>query len=138
MGYDLSALIKRDNVRCLGEVFDPHNTEISKLFKMSDLFVIPGDVGLGLNQAFYWGLPVVTENCLQPPEIHYMVEGRNGFIVPDGDIDVLEEKVRLLLDDDQLRAEFSAHARQHILTEASPERMFEGFRDSTQFVSPAD
>lgn len=134
MGYDLPAMIKRNNVLCLGEVFDPDNTEISKLFKMADLFVIPGDVGLGLNQAFYWGLPVVTEAGLQPPEIHYMVEGRNGFMVAENDIDALEKRVRQLLDDDRLRAEFSAHAKDHIHREASTERMFEGFLAVTRHV----
>lgn len=129
MDYDLPRLIKRDNIRYLGEVFDPKNIQISKLFKASDLFCIPGDVGLGLNEAFFWGLPVVTEEGLQPPEIHYLTEGRNGFAVPENDLAALKEKILLLLRDDNLRARFSAAAREDILREASIERMFQGFRD---------
>jgi len=127
MGYDLESLIKRDNIRYLGEIFDPGNVQISKLFKMADLFVIPGDVGLGMNQAFYWGLPVVTEDGLQPPEIHYLTEGRSGFIVPENDLAALKEKTLLLLKDDRLRAEFSENAMEDIRREASVETMFQGF-----------
>jgi glycosyltransferase involved in cell wall biosynthesis len=129
MGHDLGQMIKGKNVMALGEIHDPEGIKISKLFKLSDLFVIPGDVGLGLNQAFYWGLPVVTEAGLQPPEIHYLTEGKTGFVVPENDIAALKEKMLLLLRDDALRARFSAAAREDILREASVEKMFSGFRD---------
>jgi glycosyltransferase involved in cell wall biosynthesis len=134
MQYDLKSLIKRDNVRWLGEVFDPSNLKISQLFKMSDLFCIPGDVGLGLNQAFYWKLPVVTENGLQPPEIHYLTPGENGFIVPENDVAELKEKVLLLLHDDALRARFADNAHKTILAAATPETMFSGFRDCVRYL----
>lgn len=127
MDYDLSALIRKDNIRYLGEIFDPGNIQISKLFKMADLFVIPGDVGLGMNQAFYWGLPVVTEDGLQPPEIHYLEPGRSGFIVPENDLAALKEKTLLLLNDDALRAQFSRNAWEDIRRDASVETMFQGF-----------
>jgi len=137
MTYDLASMIKRDNILYLGEIHDPQNLKISKLFKMADVFCIPGDVGLGLNQAFYWGLPVVTEAGLQPPEIHYLTNGRNGFIVPENDINELKNKILLLLRDDKLRAEFSRNAREDILREASIENMFHGFLDCvTALTSP--
>lgn len=127
MDYNVKELIKRDNVLYLGEIFDPENIQISKLFKMADLFVIPGDVGLGMNQAFYWGLPVVTEDGLQPPEIHYLEQGRSGFIVPENDLAALKEKTLLLLRDDALRAQFSRNAWEDIRRDASVETMFQGF-----------
>lgn len=134
MDYDLNALIKRDNIRYLGEIFDPENVQISKLFKMADLFVIPGDVGLGMNQAFYWGLPVVTEDGLQPPEIHYLTEGRTGFVVPEGDVSALKQKMLMLLRDDAMRNQFSENAIQDIHEQASIERMFKGFIECVRFL----
>jgi len=115
------------NIMYLGEVYDLKNVQISRIFKMADLFSIPGHVGLGLNQAFYWELPMVTEDGLQPPEIHYLVDGRNGFIVPENDVDALKKKILLLLDDDEKRREFSRNARSDILTHGSIENMFKGF-----------
>lgn len=128
MSYDLPSMIRKKNILYLGEIFDPKNERMSKLFKASDLFCIPGDVGLGLNEAFHWGLPVVTEDGLQPPEIHYLSQGRNGFVVPENDVGALREKLLLLLKDDVLRAEFSRAAKEDIARDASIENMFCGFR----------
>lgn len=137
MDYNLHKLIKKRNILYLGEIHDPYNIQISKLFKMADIFCIPGDVGLGLNQAFYWGLPVVTEAGLQPPEIHYLTEGRNGFIVPENDINELKNRIALLLQNDRLRAELSHNAREDILREASIEKMFQGFLDCVTALTSA-
>lgn len=136
MGIDLKGMIKTDQILYLGEVFDPKNEKVSKLFKASDIFCIPGDVGLGLNEAFHWGLPVVTEAGLQPPEIHYLTPGRNGFIVPENDIDALTEKLLLLLRDDRLRDEFSRAGQEDIRRDASIEKMFSGFLECVRRVRP--
>jgi glycosyltransferase involved in cell wall biosynthesis len=118
----------------LGEVHDPENRQISRLFKMADLFAIPGHVGLGLNQAFYFGLPVVTEEGNHPPEIVYLKPGRNGFMVAENDLPALKSRIFELLDNDSLRAQFSRHAREDIMAEASTEGMFLGFRDCVNFI----
>jgi glycosyltransferase involved in cell wall biosynthesis len=120
--------------RYFGEIHDPENREIARIFKMADLSSIPGHVGLGLNQAFLFGLPVVTMEGLQPPEIAYLHPGRNGYIVPDGDIKQLRDRIFELLDDDVKRAEFSANARTDFLTEASIEGMFRGFKSCIDFI----
>jgi glycosyltransferase involved in cell wall biosynthesis len=131
----LTAQMNKKNTVYLGEIYDPKHIQISKIFKMADLFSIPGHVGLGLNQAFYWGLPVVTEAGLQPPEIHYLVDGRNGFIVPDNDLSSLKSKIEYLLRRDDLREEFSRNARKDILEKASMEKMYLGFKNSLDFVT---
>jgi glycosyltransferase involved in cell wall biosynthesis len=121
----------------LGEVHDPQNRQISRVFKMADVFAIPGHVGLGLNQAFYFGLPVVTEEGNHPPEIGYLQPGRNGFMVPENNLSHLREKLFTLLDNDALREEFSRNARGDILKNASVEGMYLGFRDCVRFLNGA-
>ena len=116
-----------ENTLYLGEIHDPGNVGISRLFRMSDVFLMPGHVGLSLNQAFYWGLPVVTEEGNQPPEIHLLEDGRNGCLVPDGDLDALTDRVVRLLDDDAERRRLGRNAREDLLKKASIEGMFEGF-----------
>lgn len=128
MNNGLLKKMNQDNIIYLGEIHDPHHIQISKLFKMADLFSIPGHVGLGLNQAFYWGLPVVTEDGLQPPEIHYLVNGRNGFIVPNNDLGELKEKILYLLEHDEIRKEFSRNAKADIIEQASINNMYMGFK----------
>lgn len=123
----LQARLNPRNTVYLGEVHDPHHVQISKLCKMADLSVIPGHVGLGLNQAFYWGLPVITEEGNHPPEIFYLKPGRNGLIVPQNDLAALRDRIVYLLDNDDIRAAMSANAREDIAREASIEGMFAGF-----------
>jgi glycosyltransferase involved in cell wall biosynthesis len=137
LSEDRKARLNSKNTMHLGQVHDENNLRISKLFKAADVFVVPGHVGLGLNQAFYWGLPAVTEDCHQPPEIQYLKQGRNGFIVPENDLAALKEKMLYLLDNDEVRSEFSKHAREDILKEASIEGMFLSFRKAVEFASHA-
>jgi glycosyltransferase involved in cell wall biosynthesis len=120
-------MMKGKNILYFGEVYDPGDVQISKLFKMADVFCIPGHVGLGLNQAFYWGLPVVTEDGDQPPEFHYLVNGRNGFVVPSNDLAALKTKLLYLLTDDHVRGTLSKTAREDLVRHASIEGMFNGF-----------
>jgi glycosyltransferase involved in cell wall biosynthesis len=131
---ELQARMNPANTLYLGEVHDPKNEKISKLFKMADLCMIPGHLGLGLNQAFHWGLPVLTEEGDHPPEAAYLVSGRNGFMVPENDIAALREKTLYLLENDAARAEFSHHARTDIHHHASIEGMFQGFLGCVRFL----
>jgi glycosyltransferase involved in cell wall biosynthesis len=136
MTDDLKGQLNPKNSMFLGQIHDPQNLRISKLFKAADLFVIPGHVGLGLNQAFYWGLPLITEAGKHPPEIQYLKSGSNGFMVKENDLEELKEKMLYLLDNDSVRAEFSTRAREDILREASIEGMFVSFRQAIDFVCP--
>lgn len=135
MSDDRKARLNPKNTRYLGQIHDAKNLQISKLFKAADIFVVPGHVGLGLNQAFYWGLPAITEEGLQPPEIQYLKPGHNGFMVGENDLPGLKEKMLYLLDNDTVRTEFSRNAREDILKDASIEGMFLGFRKAVEFAS---
>jgi glycosyltransferase involved in cell wall biosynthesis len=134
VGSEHSQKMNKANMLYLGQLHDSRNIKISKVFKMADVFSIPGHVGLGLNQALYWGLPVVTEEGSQPPEIAYLIHGRNGFIVPNNDIQELKRKILYLLENDEIREKFSRDAKRDILASASIENMFEGFRQCVEHV----
>lgn len=131
---DLRTRMNSDNTMYLGEVHDAQDRAISQLFSIADVYAVPGHVGLGLNQAFFWKVPVVTEDCNQPPEIEYLKPGWNGIIVPNNDRESFTNALFSLLDDDQLRAEYGAQARDTILREASIENMFAGFRDCVEYL----
>lgn len=137
MKEEWKARINPQTTMYLGEVHDPENRKISRIFKMADVCAIPGHVGLGLNQAFYFGLPVVTEQGKHPPEIAYLKPGHNGVVVPENDLPSLKSEIFELLDNDALLQSFSRNARTDILAEASTEAMFRGFLCCTRFLSPA-
>jgi glycosyltransferase involved in cell wall biosynthesis len=128
---------KFKNVVYLGEVHDAENVKISKIFKMSDVFCIPGHVGLGINQAMFWGLPVVTEEGGQPPEINYLVDGKNGYLVAENDIEALRGKIVFLLENDAARREMGLNATMSIMENASVERMYSGFIECAEYLLKA-
>jgi len=135
LSEELRGRMNSHNTVYLGEMHDGMDIGISKVFKMADICAIPGHVGLGLNQALFWGLPVITEEGVHPPEIAYLKPGKNGFIVPRNDLISLRDRIVYLLDHDDIRAEFSRNARQGILAEAPIEKMFGGFQDCVHFLS---
>ncbi len=135
MRPEWQARMNPKTTRYLGEVHDPENRQIARIFTMADVCAIPGHVGLGLNQALYYGLPVVTMEGKQPPEICNLHSGRNGYIVPANDVDALRARILELLDDDALRGQFSTAAREDFAKEASIEGMFQGFRQCVEAIA---
>lgn len=100
----------------------------------SDVYCLPGAIGLSIVDALFCGLPVITESGLHGPEIMYLKDGVNGFIIPKGDITQLSAKLRLLLSEDSLRREFSQAARNEIMTSGHIDRMCEGFRNALDYA----
>ena len=52
----INIIEKNKQIIYLGERY----TDVNDFFKIADIFCIPGINGLGINQAMYWGLPVLT------------------------------------------------------------------------------
>jgi len=57
-----------------------------------------------------------------------LINGRNGFIVPNNDLQELKSKIVYLLENDEVRERFSKRAKEEILQNASIENMFDGFK----------
>ncbi|VUX55646.1 conserved protein of unknown function [uncultured Woeseiaceae bacterium] len=101
---------------------------------MADIFSIPGKMGLGINQAMYWGLPVVTEDVRHSPEISYVANDVNGFVVQKHNANELAEKINYLLSHPKIYQQFSSSARSSIIENASIDIMCNGFIEAIQSV----
>lgn len=123
--------IEDRNIYKLGPVYGIDSID---LLSASDVYCLPGAIGLGIVDALYCGLPVVTENVTHGPEITYLRDGINGFVVPKGDITQLAAKFRILLTDDSCRKAFSQAAIREIMTRGHIDRLCEGFRDALKYV----
>ena len=113
------------NITYYGEIMDL--VAINEIFKMSDVFVHPGSIGLSLNQAFYWGLPVITGNVFHGPEIIYLKNNKNGFKVKHNVKNDFIEKIKLLFNNSKLLEQFSQSAQATIINEANIDIMANGF-----------
>jgi len=121
-----------DSIKYYGAVYD--QVMMNELYKMADVFVMPGGLGLAINQSFFHGLPIIVEDVNHSPEIIYLKHGQNGFLFKEGDLDDLKEKVLLLLSNNELYNEFSRNAGYTAKNEASFDRMVEGFREAIRYV----
>lgn len=61
-------------------------------------------------EAMASGLPVVAFTCHCGPR-DIISEGEDGFLVPEGDIDGLAEKMNKLIEEDELRKKMGRMAR---------------------------
>lgn len=134
VGPDMDGIlseIQGDNIYKLGSIYGDDRLD---LLAASDVFCMPGPVGLSIVDSFYCGLPIVTEAGEESPESMYLKDGINGFIVPKGDVEQLAAKLRMLLEDDKLRERFAQAAKTEISTNGHIDRMCEGFSNALRFV----
>lgn len=117
------------NYYYLGEKY---GSEVDEIYQMGDVFSTPGHIGLALNQAMFWGKPVVVLNRIHAPEIIYLKDGENGYIVDSED--QMKEKILELCRNDSLYANVSQSARATFEKEMQIENMFQGFIDAIHFV----
>jgi glycosyltransferase involved in cell wall biosynthesis len=83
-------------VHMLGPKFE---REKAVFFKLSDLFLLPGRVGLVILDSFAAGLPLITVRIpIHGPEIEYLEDGRNGFMVPRDPATFATVVIRVLKD----------------------------------------
>jgi glycosyltransferase involved in cell wall biosynthesis len=121
---DSEKIGRSGNIYYLGPVYD--KIEISQVFNACDIFCIPGHIGLGLVEGFYWGLPVLTTGLsFHAPEIYYLKNGYNGFLLKDAN--ELMMKINELTSNNKLLKVLSGNARQTYLEEAPVNRMLAGF-----------
>jgi glycosyltransferase involved in cell wall biosynthesis len=113
------------SIKCFGAVYD--QVVMNELYKLCDLFVMPGAIGLAINQAFYHAKPVIIENVLHSPEVCYLQEGKNGYQFSEGDIVDFADKVTELLNNDSKREAFGQYGKHVIDTQGSFETMCASF-----------
>jgi glycosyltransferase involved in cell wall biosynthesis len=124
--------ISGPNIYKLGPIYDARRFD---LLSASDVYCLPGAVGLSIVDAFHCGLPFVTEEGDESAEIAYLKRGENGFEVPRRNVSELARRLLMLLDDDELRARFSAAARREAAVNASIEQLCEGFAQALRYAT---
>jgi 1,2-diacylglycerol 3-alpha-glucosyltransferase len=110
------------NVIFLGPIFN--DSILNQWFSISKLFIMPGYVGLAIIHAFCYSLPLITEDIsYHSPEIQYLKNGYNGFLVEENNIQQLADKIIELLSDETKRSSFAENALHTAQNEGSIENM---------------
>ena len=86
------------------------------VYRLGNIYVLPSvseTWGLALNESMACGRPVIASSqCGAAADL--IVEGRTGYSFRAGDVDDLEKKVMLVMNDRQALAEMGRNALQHI------------------------
>lgn len=116
------------NLYYLGEKY---GREVQEIYKIGDVFSTPGHIGLAVNEAMFWGLPIVVLQGTHAPEVYYIKNNVTGYFAKDEQ--ELRSYILALLADDERRAAMSRATRETYEREVSIERMYQGFLDAVRY-----
>ncbi len=108
-----------EDIRFLGK-----QEPVEEILSIADVFMIPSGsetFGLAALEAMACGVPVVSSDVGGLPELN--IDGVTGYLCPLGDIEVLTERTRRILTDEDLYARMAAAARDRAVNEFSLERI---------------
>lgn len=97
---------KEKKIHVYGAIHGKDN--IAAMYQAASVFVLPSyreGLPLSLFEAMASGLPIVATPCNGIP--YEMEEGKNGYLVPYGDVVLLKEKVLALIDHPELAKKMS-------------------------------
>lgn len=119
---------EHDNLYYLGELY---GNDVNEVYKMGDIFSTPGHIGLAVNEAMFWGLPIVVLEGIHAPEIYYMKNGETGYIAKN--VDDFKKYIHYLLSDSILLEQMSKNTLSAFDKEVNIERMYKGFYDAISY-----
>jgi glycosyltransferase involved in cell wall biosynthesis len=126
-------LLGLEKIIYLGPIYD--DKVINEYYKMSDIFFMPGMIGLAINHAFYFSSPVIYKQTNgESPEEYYFKKDINGYIYEDGTIVNLAKKITKLMSDDTSYVKMSEEAKNTIEREASTEKMCRNFINAVNYT----
>ena len=119
-----------DAVHFAGAIYDEH--ELAPWMMSSALFCYPTNIGLSIQHAFGYGLPVITSDNIQSqnPEIESLRPGENGLLYNDGDERDLTDKWLKVLREPSFRKKLGKNAMSTAGEVYTIENMVEGFRSA--------
>lgn len=134
----LEARIARERiegVHLLGAM--PGWAESAPYLYAADVMVMPGYLGLAVNHAFAFGLPVVSQGAppgirFHSPEVDYVRHGENGMLAAHGDVEALLEAVEhVLAHHEQFSRKAGAYAREHLTID----KMVDGLEAAVRYAA---
>jgi len=76
--------------------------DVSLYFLLGDIFVLPGEGGLAINQAMVHGLPIITVSA-DGTELDMVIPEEDGYIVENNNVNALVGAILTIINDNDLR-----------------------------------
>jgi glycosyltransferase involved in cell wall biosynthesis len=122
----------------IGEQYDEE--QLAGYHLAADLVVFPGAVGLSVNHALAYGVPVLAfertpQGPHHHPEIAYVVDGETGYRVPHySDAGLLDGLVKFCSEHPDPRADYKTSIARFVRKRLTLDAMMEDFGRVDQFV----
>ncbi|MCK4377359.1 MAG: glycosyltransferase family 4 protein [Actinomycetia bacterium] len=127
--------IKKYNIRNVIIKNFLQKDELVNYYKISDIFILPTtyDIwGLVINEAMSFGLPIITTNKCGSA-IDLVKEEYNGYIFKVNDVEDLNCKLKLLIENKELRKKFSLNSKT-IIIKYTIKNMVKKYLDAINFI----
>ena len=134
LSQDMSRFVSENNLRNVYFLGFLNQTEITKIYSITDVFVFPSDFepfGLVLNEVMCFGIPVIISDQVSAG---YDLVRDNGFTYPAGDITKLTDLLDRMVGDADLRCRMGKRSSE-IIAEWSYDQDVRGILDGLNFVS---
>jgi glycosyltransferase involved in cell wall biosynthesis len=127
----------QNSVKFHGSIYDERQS--GEYLFASDLMIMPGYLGLAVNHAFVFDIPIVSfaQTEIGPfhsPEIEYVTNEETGFLVPNLSVEAMATTVEMYLKNPVLQAKMKKNIRHKMEQELTIDNMVKGFTDAIDFV----
>lgn len=128
---------KLPDIKFYGAIHD--EKKIAHLLYSCDLLLNPGYLGLSVNHALIFGLPVFTfkegtDGPFHSPEIAYLKHNYNGYLAEPFNNDELANAIITYLDNEEMHPQFKANAIATMTTVGSIQNMEKGFINAINYA----
>lgn len=101
--------------------------EVIKYFMLADVFVLPSEGGLSINQAMICGKPIIASSA-DGTELDLIEEGKNGYLFDEKDVKNMASKIIKVLSDDHKRMQMGLHSRKIIEQKVNEVQFYKNFK----------
>jgi glycosyltransferase involved in cell wall biosynthesis len=127
----------QNSVKFYGSIYDERQS--GEYLFASDLMIMPGYLGLAVNHAFIFDIPVISfaqteTGPFHSPEIEYVINDNTGFLVPNLCVETMATTIEAYLKNPILQKCMKNNIRHKMEHELTIDNMVKGFTDAIDFV----
>ena len=119
----------KENVYILGQIIDG----VIKYFMACDVFALPSEGGLSLNQAMICSKPLIASSA-DGTELDLIEDGKNGYLFEEGDVNGLADKIEKIITVPGLSEKMGAYSRSIIDTRGNEVNCYHNFKRCLESV----
>lgn len=119
----------KENVYILGQIIDG----VIKYFMACDVFALPSEGGLSLNQAMICSKPLIASSA-DGTELDLIEDGKNGYLFEEGDVNGLADKIEKIITVPGLSEKMGAYSRSIIDTRVNEVNFYHNFKRCLESV----